>query len=194
MIVSGNDFANSSISNCVVVIVAVDLFNEKFLNGAHEFEINTNDTADFIVNISIAIFNVTQLFYSCCIENPSNNKLENVLLYLELILNDINNLNGIFNITIQFNEVKYQNLEFWCFYSLANYGEGEWENIKAIEVNNGIIIVSKNHASIFAFTNKEHIPPLLRAMVGVEFEVLKFQKTIDKLHDLILRKTQKEDF
>jgi hypothetical protein len=40
------------------------------------------------------------------------------------------------------------------------------------------------------FTKIEHIPPLLKARVGIQFDNFDFQKTLNELHSLILKKTQ----
>ena len=42
------------------------------------------------------------------------------------------------------------------------------------------------------FMKKEHIPPLLKARVGVEYDTDNLQNTINDLYNLILKKTQTE--
>ena len=41
------------------------------------------------------------------------------------------------------------------------------------------------------FIKTDHIPPLLRSRLGVEFDTFNFQKNIQTLYDLILKKSQK---
>ena len=42
------------------------------------------------------------------------------------------------------------------------------------------------------FIKTEHIPPLLRARIGVEFDTFDLHKNINLLYNLILKKTQDE--
>ncbi len=42
------------------------------------------------------------------------------------------------------------------------------------------------------FFKVEDIPPLLKARVGVEYNTLNIQKTVDELYNLILKKTLRD--
>ena len=42
------------------------------------------------------------------------------------------------------------------------------------------------------FTDLDHIPPLLKPRKGVKYDVFDFDKTINELFDLIIKKTKKD--
>lgn len=119
--------------------------------GICNFTINTN-TDDFEVNFSIAVESETLLTFAGAIKNPTNTTLGDGLLFINITLDPSDNLDGLLNLTIKYNVIKYENIKIWYFNESANDGRGEWQELDFNDLGNGLIKISLDHASVFAIT------------------------------------------
>ncbi len=128
--------------------------------GAYLFQTDPEGTTDYKVNISIGIDGVTELLYAGFRDNPLSTPLSNGLLFVEILLNDTDNLSGMLNITFIYQgATSLSNLKCWWFNESANGGIGEWQEV-AISVDGNEITISIDHASIFALSGiEEPLPP-----------------------------------
>jgi len=120
---------------------------ELMLAGLNIFEINPLDTYDFTINVSLELSQDTIVIYSSLNANPIQHSLLNGLLFIEILLNDTQNLIQL-NITITYKGSEtLENLKGWWF----NVPQGAW-NIAPITVDGNVIFLSVDHASIFALS------------------------------------------
>ncbi len=123
---------------------------EVLYSGLNHLQINPIDTNDYRVNFSFDLSGDTVATYYSSISNPSTVILDDNLLFIELFLNESNNLNEL-NITIEYMGIEnLENLKGWWFNESLN----AWEELSII-INGNYIIISVNHSSIFALTGIE---------------------------------------
>ena len=133
--------------------------NSTVINGAYDFEIEPYGTDEFSVNVNISVSDDTHLLYAGMDQNPTNETLKDGLLFIDLFLNETNNLEGLINITIDYNALKYDNINTWWFNMSANEGDGAWEEIPYTYLGVGKLEVSVNHTSFFALTGTSYPGP-----------------------------------
>jgi hypothetical protein len=135
--------------------------NSTVINGAYDFEIEPYGTDEFYVNVNISVSDDTHLLYAGMDQNPVNVTLNDGLLFIDLFLNETNNLDGLINITIDYNVLKYNNINTWWFNMSADEGNGAWEEIPYTYLGVGKLEVSVNHTSFFALTGTSFPGPFI---------------------------------
>lgn len=126
--------------------------NSTIINGAYDFEIEPYGTDEFTIHINMSVSDDTHLLYAGMDQNPVNITLNNGLLFIDLFLNETNNLEGFINITIDYDYIKYRYVKTWWFNMSADEGNGAWEEIPYTYLGAGKLEVSVNHTSFFALT------------------------------------------
>ncbi|MFX0187997.1 MAG: nitrous oxide reductase family maturation protein NosD [Candidatus Hodarchaeota archaeon] len=155
----GNVFSITEANGCFGNIIENNTYYTKIMfAGINELEIEPYGVDNVDVNISIALIDDTKVFFSAFNETPTYDPLDNEIVFIELELNDTDNLDQTheapINITIIFDRNKYNNIKVCWFNSDANDGDGAWEEIQFTDLGNGLIVVSINHTSIFALTGE----------------------------------------
>jgi len=140
------------------------LYTEILPTGINEIEIDPYEVEDIDVNMSIALKNTTKVLYSAFNNNTSKVPLDNGLIFLDLELNESDNLNqnldAPINITFKYDVRKYKTINIFWFNKSINGKEGIWEEIPFTDLGNGIIIFSVNHTSLFALKGELKTFPL----------------------------------
>ncbi len=135
--------------------------NSTVINGAYDFEIEPYGTDDFTINVNISVSDDTHLLYAGMDRNPTNVSLNDGLLFIDLFLNETNNLEGLLNITIDYNVLEYGNIKTWWFNMSADEGNGAWEEIPYTYLGAGKLEVSVNHTSFFALAGTSFPGPFI---------------------------------
>ncbi len=118
--------------------------------GINAREINPIDTNKYRVNFSFNLTRDTIVVYYSSILNPSALNLDDDLLFIEVFLNETNNLKEL-NITIEYLGLRdLEKLKGWWFNSSAN----AWEEL-SLMINGNNFTISVKHASIFALSGIE---------------------------------------
>ncbi len=126
--------------------------NSTIISGPSDFEIEPYGTDEFNVYVNISVSADTLLLFAGMHFNPTNITLNEGLLFFDLFLNDTNNLQGLVNITIDYDTVKYRNLKMWWFDMAADGGKGQWVNVPFTDLGGGTLEVLVDHVSFFALT------------------------------------------
>lgn len=157
----GNVFCITEIDCIGNTIENNDNYTKIMSAGINDLELEPYTTDDIDVNLTIALNDDTRVFFSAFNENPSDVNLDDGIIFMNLGLNDTNNLDTIYedpiNITIQYNASLYENVKTFWFNSSANDGAGAWEEIPFTDLGNGIIVISIDHTSYFALCSTEII-------------------------------------
>jgi hypothetical protein len=135
--------------------------NSTIINGAYDFEIEPYGTDEFTINVNISVSADTHLLYAGMDRNPSMVTLNGGLLFIDLFLNETNNLEGLINITIDYNILEYGNINTWWFNMSADEGNGAWEEIPYTYLGAGKLEVSVDHTSFFALTGTSFPGPFI---------------------------------
>ncbi len=140
----------------------VDSFNAANIDGEGEFYMtNIGKDTKFDVNFNISVLKSSKLIYSGSVENPTSANLNDILLFLDLELNETENLNEI-NISIECNGENFVDIDLWWYNQSANDGFGAWESVSYIKTADNIISFSVDHLSVFALTgNLDSTPPII---------------------------------
>ncbi|MFX1257689.1 MAG: nitrous oxide reductase family maturation protein NosD [Promethearchaeota archaeon] len=132
--------------------------------GIHGFEIEPYGVKDINISIIIALENETEVIFSAFNDTILDTPLDNGLIFMNLQLNDTNNINqsieAPINITLKCDFNKYEKIEALWFNETANGGQGAWEQILFVNIDNSSIIISVNHTSIFFLSGKLKSFPL----------------------------------
>ena len=133
--------------------------------GFHSFNMKPLGIKDFNVTLNISIINQrTHLMYSAFDINPMNITLNYGALFIDIWVNDSNNLDQTnfspINITIKYDPSKYPNMKLYYINTSLSSPENSWIPIEFKSLGNGVIIFTYNYTGIFAFTNAP-IPPFL---------------------------------
>ena len=122
-----------------------------------EFDIRTLGTEAFNVSLNISVIDDTHLLTSAFSVNPINISLNYGVLFIDVWLNNTNNLDTGFkypiNITIEFDPSVYKNIEVWYFNTSSFDPNEAWKQLPFEVIASGKIVISVNHTSIFVFTN-----------------------------------------
>jgi len=134
-------------------------------SGINGFEIEPYGVDDVDVNLTIALDHETEVLFSAFKDNTIEEApLDNGIIYMNIKLNDTNNLNQTIDAPIkfvlEFDSSKYMAIEVFWFNDSDNGEQGTWEEIPFADLGNGIIIISVNHTSIFALNGKLKSFPL----------------------------------
>jgi hypothetical protein len=121
-------------------------------NPIWEFDIRTLGTEAFNVSLNISVIGDTHLLTSAFSVNPINISLNYGVLFIDVWLNNTNNLDTI-NITIEFDPSVYKNIEVWYFNTSSFDPNEAWKQLPFEVIASGKIVISVNHTSIFVFTN-----------------------------------------
>ncbi|MFX0186411.1 MAG: nitrous oxide reductase family maturation protein NosD [Candidatus Hodarchaeota archaeon] len=140
--------------------------------GINEFEIEPYSVDNIDVNISIALNNYTEVIFSAFDDDISEVPLDKGLIFMNLQLNDTDNLNQKLdtpiNITLKYDVRMYKILNAFWFNESANGGQGGWVEIPFSDNNNGIIVISLNHTSLFALNGELKTFPLSKDDDGID--------------------------
>jgi len=127
--------------------------------GTHTIELGIVDT--FNITIDIGLDADSLLLFAGILNNPFNVSLDNGFLFIDIMLNDSANLDqaldGPINITIPPEVDIWDNVTIMWFNMSGDDGNGTWVEIPFTDLGNGVIVISINHTSVFAFTGS--IPP-----------------------------------
>ena len=126
--------------------------NSTIINSAYNFEIEPYGTDDFTINVNISVSDDTHLLYAGMDQNPTMVSLNDGLLFIDLFLNETNNLEGLINITIDYNVLKYGYINTWWFNMSADEGNGAWEEIPYTYLGAGKLEISVSNSTFFALT------------------------------------------
>ncbi len=126
--------------------------NSTIISGPYDFEIEPYGTDEFNVNVNISVSADTHLLFAGMHMNPTNITLNEGLLFIDLFLNDTNNLQGLVNITIMYDDAKFRYLNMWWFNMTADGGKGAWTQIPFTDLGGGTLEVLVDHVSFFALT------------------------------------------
>ncbi|MFX0189023.1 MAG: nitrous oxide reductase family maturation protein NosD [Candidatus Hodarchaeota archaeon] len=126
--------------------------------GINELSIEPYGVDNIDVNLSIALNDTTAVLFSAFNNNTSDVPLDNGLIFMNLQLNESDNLNQTFdapiNITLKIDVNKYKAINTFWFNESANGGQGAWIEIPFTDLSNGIIVISLNHTSLFALNGE----------------------------------------
>jgi len=152
-ITAGDSFTCSQVSNSEDVTFLVNLTSKPLFAGNNTFEIDT-DCYNYDINVSLGLTltNSTTVFYSCSNENPSNYYLNNHLIFLELIVNDSDTIEGDVKFIINFNNARYFDLDFWVMNYNFVEDIGVWEKLEGSQKDIGYFVINYNHLSVFAIS------------------------------------------
>jgi len=150
-------FANGLTKYVVWEDMGIEFFclyykNSTIISGPYDFEIEPYGTDEFNVYVNISVSAKTLLLFAGMHFNPTNITLDESLLFIDLFLNNTNNLQGLVNITLNYDETKYGNLKMWWFDMAADEGKGVWIQIPFIDLGGGTLEVLVDHVSFFALT------------------------------------------
>ncbi|MHA1491222.1 MAG: hypothetical protein ACTSRI_16430 [Promethearchaeota archaeon] len=132
--------------------------NNITINGEHSAKIYPFGTDEFQITVNISVSADKLLLYSGFHRNPFDVDLKDGLVFIDVMLNDTGARDPPINITIKYNEYKYENINLWWFNRLADGGNGAWEVVAFTDLGDGKIIAFVDHTSVFALTGTE-IPP-----------------------------------
>ncbi len=122
-------------------------------NSETQINFEPYDIWEMQVAVDIATINSATLLYSAFPYNPTNTTANNAFMFLDLLINDTNSLNQIhntpINVTVNFNQDRYKNLEVWWFNMSGNEINGTWVQILANNPEEGVVTFSVNHTSVF---------------------------------------------
>ena len=122
--------------------------------GIHTIKLGVVDI--FNITINIGVNSESLLLFAGIENNPFNVTLNNGHLFIDIMLNVSANLDqtldGPINITITYDTSKLENVKIMWFNMSSAGGNGTWEEVPFIDLGNGVILISVNHTSIFAFT------------------------------------------
>ncbi|MFX1395102.1 MAG: nitrous oxide reductase family maturation protein NosD [Promethearchaeota archaeon] len=145
------------------IIIDNTCYTKILPTGINEFEIDPYGIYDIDVFLRIALKNQTEVIFSAFNNNILDDPLDDGLIFINLDLNNTNNLNqsikAPINITIRCDFSKYEKIEALWFNKSANSEQGAWEEIPFIKIGNDEIIISINHTSIFALSGKLKVIP-----------------------------------
>lgn len=129
--------------------------------GTHNVIINTVE--EFLVSIDIAFDDNTLLLFAGFENNSFNVNLDNGQFFFDIMVNATANLNQTLeypiNITLTFDEDAWENVKIMWFNMSGDGGNGTWVEIPYTNLGNGVILISINHTSVFAFTATAKTPP-----------------------------------
>jgi len=123
-------------------------------DGICEFSVNDN-MDDFEIDISLSVLDETNLKFIAVDTNPCGIPLEDGRCYIVVELSDDNNLDGNLQITVKYDTEKYAGIKFWYY----NESIFCWEELKYIDLGNGLIQISMDHTSIFGISEATSLPP-----------------------------------
>ncbi len=126
--------------------------NSTIINGDYNFEIEPYGTDEFQANVNMSVSGDTLLLFAGMNLNPTNVTLDDGLLFIDLFLNDTDNLQGLVNITIDYDNAKYRNIKLWWFNMSAYGGIGDWIEIPYTVPGAGKLEVLVDHVSFFALS------------------------------------------
>lgn len=129
--------------------------NNITINGEFSANIDPFGTDEFQINVNISVSVDKLLLYSGCHLNPFEVNLNDGLVFFNVMLNDTGTLDIPMNITIKYNEYKYENINLWWFDPDADGGNGAWEVVAFTDLGDGKIIAFVDHTSVFALTGTE---------------------------------------
>ncbi len=140
--------------NLMLFPVDVQLFykNSTIINGDYDFDIEPYGEDEFSVHVNMSVAEDTHLLFAALDRNPSNIMLDDGLLFIDLFLNDTDNLQGLVNITIDYDNAKYRNINLWWFDRSAYGGIGDWIEISYTDLGSGTLEVLVDHVSFFALS------------------------------------------
>ena len=115
--------------------------NSTIINGDYDFDIEPYGTDEFSVHVNMSVIEDTHLLFAALDRNPSNTTLDEALLFIDLFLNNTNNLQGLVNITIMYDDAKFRYLNMWWFDIAADGGRGEWVNVPFTDLGGGTLEV-----------------------------------------------------
>ncbi|TXT61708.1 MAG: hypothetical protein BAJALOKI3v1_750019 [Promethearchaeota archaeon] len=129
-----------------------DNIEASIVDGEEESQLNDiGSGGKFDVSLDIFVSEISQMIYSSSIKNPVNLQLNESLFFLDISLNESENLNSV-NITIQYDDQEYSDIEIWWFNQSANDGFGKWEKMNYTDLGNGTITLSIEHLSVFSLS------------------------------------------
>jgi len=134
--------------------------NWAIINGDYGFfiDILSGDITDIDILVNISVSADTLLLFSGFPDNPFNETLEDALIFIDVMVNDTNNLvttNGAINITFDYDPSQYEDIAIWYF----NTTSMAWEEVPYIILGSGKIMITVNHSSIFAVAGSIIGPP-----------------------------------
>ncbi len=112
--------------------------------------------SDFNVSLRLGVTDRTQLLTGSSLVNPFSVDLENGKIFIDIMLNDSNNLDtrlsGALNITIEYNNLRFnkRTIEIWRYNS-----EGMWTPVPYTDLCDGKILISTDDIFAFGFAVTE---------------------------------------
>jgi hypothetical protein len=142
-------------NNVTLLASNPDNFGTTIVDGEDSFQIKDIGTGeDFDIDIDISVSAISQMIFMGSVKNPTNLELPDAMLYLDINLNKSDNLSNL-NLTIHYNNQKYEEIEAWWFNQSADDGFGKWEKINYTDLGGGTITFSVDHLSIFSLSGSE---------------------------------------
>jgi len=128
-------------------------------SGIHQLTINVVADIDFSITVDLGLKADTLVTTSAFSRNPFNITLDNGQLYIDIMINASLNLDDTLespiNITITYDNTKWENLKVMWFNESGDGGNGSWEEISFLILGDGILLISVNHTSVFSLTATE---------------------------------------
>ncbi|MBD3210978.1 MAG: hypothetical protein GF311_00070 [Candidatus Lokiarchaeota archaeon] len=142
-------------NNVTLLASNPDNFGTTIVDGEDSFQITDIGTGqDFDIDVDISVSEISQMMYSGSSKNSVHLKLNEALLFLDISLNKSDNLSNL-NLTIHYNNQKYEDIEAWWFNQSADDGFGKWEKISYTDLGDGTITFSVDHLSLFSLSGSE---------------------------------------